>query len=351
MGIGSLQLTTHNSQLATGILTEADRALLLAMRAWPDPCVPPAADGRETATADDFITRLWNRLDPSWVRRLRETWDRESRAADASEPARALDRLRTMHETSARVALGRVHPSWWVRALLEESPAVQRVVTASLPESLRHIVQAGLLLDSQDLKSDRAVAPEVLGWVLGLWTERLVGGEPERPDDPPAIIALSRLSPRAGYGLCRLVGFCKMLLAGQKPGGERARPSECARWEWLRGRLAAAGPEFQAAVSRDLQAVVFPKLARRHHPARIGLVTFGRLLAECEPVRVRWALQHWPYPISKLTRSLMPPDTQRSPLLVEGESLVLKTAWDRLTLEGRLSMSWPDPGGERTGAN
>jgi hypothetical protein len=337
------QLTTGNSQLATGILTEADRALLLAMRAWADQCVRPSAEGKQDAGAHDFILRFWDWLEPSWVQRLCETWDRESREANAGELARAFDRLRKMHETSARVELGRIHPSWWVRALLEESPAVQRTVAASLPDSLRHPIQAGLLLDSQDLLSERRAAPEVLGWVLGLWTERLVGGEPERPDDPPAIIALSRLSPRAGYGLCRLAGFCKTLLAGQKPGGDHPRPSERARWEWLHGRLAAAGSEFQTAVRRDLQAGVSSKLALRHHPARIGLVTFGRLLAECEPVRVRWALQHWPYPIAKLTRSLMPPAPQRSPVfLLDGESLVLKTAWDRLTLEGRLSMSWPD---------
>jgi len=333
------------------MLTESDRALLLAMHAWNDPCDRPAVDGRETATADDFILRFCDRLDPSWVQRLCKAWDRASRDADAGEPARALDRLRTMHQASARVELRRVHPSWWVRALLEESPAVQRIVTASLPESLRHPVQAGLLLDSQDLLSERAVAPEFLGWVLGLWTERLVGGEPERPDDPPAIRALSCLSPRAGYGLCRLAGLCKMLLAGHKPGDARQQPSQRARWEWLHDRLAAAGPEFQAAVRRDLQAGVSSKVAHRHHPARIGLVTFGRLLAECEPFRVRWALQHWPYPIAKLTRSLMPPAAQRSPLLVDGESLVLKTAWDRLTLEGRLSMSWPDPGPEKMGGS
>jgi len=333
------------------MLTEADRAFLLAMRAWADPRVQSAADGEENARSHALILRFRDWLDPVWVQRLCEAWDRESRDADASEPARALDRLRKMHQASARVDLGRVHPSWWVRALLEESPAVQRVVTTSLPESLRHPVQAGLLLDSQDLLSERAVAPEVLGWVLGLWTERLVGGEPERPDDPPAIRTLSCLSPRAGYGLCRLAGFCKMLLAGREPDDARHLPSQRARWEWLHGRLAVAGPEFQAAVRRDLQAGVSTKVAHRHHSARIGLVTFGRLLAECEPFRVRWALQHWPYPIAKLTRSLMPPADQRSPSLVDGESLVLKTAWDRLTLEGRLSMSWPDPGDEKTGAH
>jgi len=311
------------------------------MRAWADPGGRSAAKGGESAGAPDFIRRFRDWLDPSLVQRLCEAWDRESREADAGEPARALDRLRRMHQTSARVELGRVHPSWFVRALLEESPAVQRIVAASFPESLRHRVQADLLLDSQDLVSERAGAPEVLSWALGLWTERLVGGEPELPDDPPVLIALTRFSPRAGYGLCRLAGLGKLALAGQTPSSNRPRPSHRARWEWLHSRLAAAGSEFQAAVREDVQAVVSSKTPYRHQAARIGLLTFARLLAECELFRLRWALQHWPYPIAKLTRSLIPFAAGRSSFLSDGESLVLKTAWDRLTLEGRLSMSWP----------
>ena len=101
---------------------------------------------------------------------------------------------------------------------------------------------------------------------------------------------------------------------------------------------------------RDVQAGISSKVRHRHRAARIGLITFARLLAECEPFRLRWALQHWPYPIAKLIRSLMPAASQRAPFLTDGESLVLKTAWDRLTLEGRLSMSWPDPEAEKEGA-
>jgi hypothetical protein len=71
-------------------------------------------------------------------------------------------------------------------------------------------------------------------------------------------------------------------------------------------------------------------------------VTFARLLADAEPFRLRWALQHWPYPIVKLVRSLMPPAGRRSTSLLDWESLVLKTAWDRLNVEGRLSLDPPD---------
>jgi hypothetical protein len=255
-----------------------------------------------------------------------------------------------MHESSARVDPARVHPSWWVRALQEESPAVQRAVTASLPDAVRHPVQAGLLLDSQDLQSERPADPLALRWVLGFWTERLVGGEPDRPDDPPAIVALSRVSPRAGYALCRLAGFCKMLLAGLQPESREGRPSRRERWEWLRQRLAAASSEFRTEARREVDAGVSPRIATRHHPARLGLVTFGRLLVESESLRARWALQHWPYPMAKLTRSLMAAAVGQSSVLLEGETLVLKTAWDRLTLKGRISIPWPESKPEDTGA-
>ena len=145
-----------------------------------------------------------------------------------------------MHRATARVDLRRVHPSWCVRALREESPAVQRLVTASLARlSLRDHLQTGLLLDSRDLVSERAAAPDVASWVMALWTERLVGGEAERADDLPAVIVLARLSPRAGYRLCRLAGLCKLILAGQPPRGH-AGTSERSRRDWLTDRMANA---------------------------------------------------------------------------------------------------------------
>ena len=224
---------------------------------------------------------------------------------------------------------------------------MQRAVTASFPESLRHRLQAELLLDSQDLVSERPAAPEVLTWVLGLWTERLVGGEPEQPDDQPVIVALTRLSPRTGYRLCRLAGLAKLAMTGQTPGNRASGPLQRGRRVWPGDPLAAVEPEFLAAVRGDVEGVISVKVPRRLMAARLGLVTFARLLGECEPFRLRWALQHWPYPIAKLARSLIPTASGRSPFLFHGESLVLKTAWDRLTLEGQLPLSWPDRGSEQ----
>ena len=113
------------------------------------------------------------------------------------------------------------------------------------------------------------------------------------------------------------------------------------RAEWLHGRLSRGDSKFRSLALADVQSIVNSKLPRRHHAARIGLLTLARLLADLEPFRLRWALQHWPYPIVKLTRSLMS-STKRTPAILAGETELLKTAWERLTLEGRLETRWPE---------
>jgi hypothetical protein len=209
--------------------------------------------------------------------------------------------------------------------LREESPSVRRAVVAAAPEPLRSRVQAALLLDNDDLRAERPADPEVLEWACSLWTERLVGGEPGQDDDPPVIAAMSGLSLRASYRLCRYAGELKLALAGQ-PGAA----------EWARAFAATVGPEFAVIARHDLRAAssAVAKLPPRRRSARIGLLTIARLLADAEPFRARWALQHWPYAIAKLVRSLMPPAAKRSPVMMQVEAEILKTARDRLTLEG-----------------
>src|SRR5262249_59278158 len=118
------------------------------------------------------------------------------------------------------------------------------------------------------------------------------------------------------------------------------RQSLRARWEWLQERLATAGGGFQEQARLDVQAGS-PNRTSRHSTARIGLRTIARLLADCEPFRVRWALQHWPYPLAKLTRSLMSSAPQRSAQGLHGELVILRAAWDRLALGGRLPLFLP----------
>jgi hypothetical protein len=321
-------------------LTDADRALLLAKVAWGDRHRRPAATTGPDAVAPDFLADLRQRLGPAWLQTLRGALDRDVSLAVSSDPSRALDELASTHRAMARVDLARVHPSWLVRALREESPAVQRLVASALRGCLRDQVQAGLLLDSKDLLSERSAAVEVASWVMALWTERLLGSEAEQANDPPAIIVLARMSPRAGYRLCRLAGLCKLILSEQPQRGHAAA-SERARHEWLTGRLAAADADLRMLARRDVEYSRSSRLPSRHQAARIGLVTMARLLAECEPFRLRWALQHWPYPIAKLIRSLMPPVTNRPAALSDSETWILKTVWDRLNLEGRLALAWP----------
>jgi len=56
--------------------------------------------------------------------------------------------------------------------------------------------------------------PAVAGWVPSLSTERLVGGEPVRSDEPPVIVALAALSSRELYRLSHATGQAKAVLAG-----------------------------------------------------------------------------------------------------------------------------------------
>jgi hypothetical protein len=334
MSASSGERSGDGERLPTGGLTEADRALLLAMRAWAHECLRPQGTGEEGE--HEFILRFWDWLEAGWVRRLCDAWDRQKKAGALVDPARAVERLREMHITSVGADIAHVHASWLVRALQDESPAVQRLVAASVPESLRHSLQAGLLLDTQDLSPDHPVDPMFRDWVMGLWTERLLGGEPSRPDDSPALVAVCRLSSRAGYRLCRVAGLGKMMVAGANParaaGGQLLR----SRAEWLHGRLSGRDSEFQTLARTDVQSIAGSKLPRRRHAARLGLLTLARLLGDFEPFRLRWALQHWPYPIVKLTRSLMSASPKSTAAMIDGETELLKTAWERLRLEGRL---------------
>src|SRR5262245_10059932 len=100
-------------------LSEADRMVLLAARAW-------AGAGGEGATPQALAARLWDRLEPSQGYRLRDAWGRGALAATAGDPRSAWGAIQRAHQAEARVDAGRVHPSWWVRALRGESPAVQR---------------------------------------------------------------------------------------------------------------------------------------------------------------------------------------------------------------------------------
>jgi hypothetical protein len=296
---------------------EADRVLLLAMRAW----APAGRAGMGDRSDGHPHARLLGRLEGSWAGRVLA--GRGDVTTETGDRAEARERLGEAHRAEARIDLARVHPSWLVRGLREESPSVRRAVVAAAPEPIRSRVQEELLLDNDDLRGERPADAEVLAWACSLSTERLVGGEPQRADDPPVIVAIAGLSARDGYRLCRYAGEIKMAMAGQR------------RAEWADACAATAGPEFAVIARHDVKSTPAAKVPPRRLPARIGLLTIARLLADCEPFRARWALQHWPYAIAKLVRAVTPPDAKRSPVMMRVEAEVLKFARDRVRLLGR----------------
>ncbi len=228
----------------------------------------------------------------------------------------ALEQLGRMHREDARADLSWIHPTWLVRAVQDESPAVRAIVAAHGPPPVRRALQRSLATLQVP---DRRPHPEVLDWVLSLWTERLVGGGIDRENDPPVIVALARLSPLESYRLWHGVGLVKTRLA----------------------RGTEATPETRAWARRDFDAAERARAGPRRRTALLGLITAARLLADCEPFRMRWALQRIPYPVVKRIRPFIPSESKRSAATSHLETLILKTAWDRLTHAGRITAPFP----------
>jgi hypothetical protein len=183
--------------------------------------------------------------------------------------------------------------------------------------------------------------PEIRAWVLALRAERLVGGEPVGDDEPPAIVAIAGLAPVARFRLFQLTGLAKVVLADlDSTGREGSLRRE--RRTWLSERLGPLDPRARDWARRDLQVIVRGGSLRGRNLALLGLGTVARLLADCDPFRVRWALQVLPYPVAKRARSLMPVPHKRSPAVSRLEAELLKSAWQRLDLEGRISPPHPE---------
>lgn len=252
--------------------------------------------------------------------------DAESIARAFADPA-ALDPLRRRHREEARADLSRIHPTWLARALREESPAVRATVATRGPAGLGRLLRA----DGPLPAPDRPPHPEVLDWVLALWTERLVGGS-DLDGDPPVIVGLMRTSPREAYRLWRGVGLVKSALAGE---GEAP---------WVEERLGPVSPDVRAWAGRDVSAVARSGASGRRGVALLGLVTAFRLLADCDPFVMRWALQRIPYPIVRQARTIAPPTARHAPALASLEGLILRAAWDQLHSESRIAIPHPSGG-------
>jgi hypothetical protein len=303
----------------TAAVLDAELALRLAARAW----------GMPRSAANDPSS--WRGLEPSWGDRLRAAEE----IPDVVSPETALALLRRSSHLQRRAGLDGVHPSWCVRALQDESPAVQRLVAHGLPPDLRQIVFRSPPRDPDDLAPDREPDPEVRAWVLALWAERLVGGEPLRADEPPPIAAVAGLSPVARFRLLFAAGLAKIAMAGLVLDGHAGLLAS-ERLSWLAQRLETLDPRAREWARRDLDRLVRDGSLRGRNLALLGLATLARLLADCDPFRVRWALQHLPYPVAKRARSLMPAAEHRSAAVSRLEAVILKAALQRLALEGRI---------------
>jgi hypothetical protein len=293
-------------------LTVADRALLAACRGW----------------SEDVDARFWNGFEPGWRQLLQSGWDE----ARQLSPGEARDRVRLEREAQAHPDWSRIHPSWWLRALKDETPAVQRAVVTHAPSSIRAPLQAGLGLSDEDLRAQATPQPEALNVALTLWAERLVGDWPDR-DDPPAIRALTRLDLNEITQLIAATGLAKSTLAGANLPADT--PQSHARTLQLKVQAAftALDPQLKTQAQADVARY---GQVRRDKLGSIGLITFARLLEVAEPYRVRWALQHLPYPVAKLLRTLMTRAHPGDSTVVRRESEILQLSWDHLRDEGRV---------------
>ncbi len=298
-------------------LSVTDQALLKALRVW----------------GDVVDSSVWNCLPADRANNLRAAWDRFSRM----QVDRARESLRLEHAAQARADLRRVHPSWWIRALKDETPAIRRAIVSHASEDWREPLRKGLAFSERDVESDHAPLTAALAWVSSLWTERLVGDLAERADDPPAIRILCGFSPSAAARLIRVAGLAKWAVVPSDPPALRTRDRE--RLGAFREASRTIRNSYRELAARDVAAL---GRAPKHALVRLGSVSLARLLSLADPYRVRWALQHVPYPVAKFLRSMMPTRVTPNQPWIGWETENLRMACNRLRSEGLWPWKWED---------
>jgi hypothetical protein len=312
-------------------LTVADLALLRAARAW-------GGSSPETLIAERF--------GEAWRARLETGW----KLVRTEMSSVSTERLLAEHRASARPDFARIHPTWVVRALRNESPAVIRAVAAHVPGPMAGRIRAEFHLSAADLETDHPPDLESLRSALALWSERLVGDTPTRHDDPLVIRAVTSFGSRDLVRLVKVVGLAKHAYALESPkdvdgklAGIRVTPLDRVRLAYFRRQMGPVDPRLIAAARADLSAVGHD---HRYGHERLGLFTLGRLLESCEVHRSRWAVQHLPYPVVLRLRN-HPATTLSATTAARWENWNLEVAWTRLVGEHRLAEPIRHGGGRR----
>lgn len=278
--------------------------------------------------SEEVDARFWNRFEPGWRQALQTGWNEVMELS----PEEARDQIRREHQAQRHPDWSRIHPSWWLRALKNESLAVQLAVTAHAPESIRQPLQTGLGLSEEDLQSRGTPQPEALNAALALWAERLVRDWPDR-NDPPVIVALTQLDLPEISRLTAAVGLAKWALSGSNGFASISQSHAQTLRVAVQTAFEAIDPNLKTQAQLDLAQ--FGQVGQ-DKLGSIGLITFARLLETCEPYRVRWALQHLPYSVAKLLRTQMTRAKSSAPAMVGWESDLLQFVWDHLRDEGRI---------------
>jgi hypothetical protein len=291
----------------------AQRALRRAARLWG-------------ATA-----RTWDHVEPSWLARILAGPEPDP------TPAAAREALARAHATTARPDFGRVHPSWIERATRGESAAVLRTLLDHAPPPVAQALRAAFAPGAgEPAAPTQPPHPAIVACVLALWSERLVGGQPDPATDPLVVTVLTG-SGRAD--LVRLLALIPLVKHAYLPAAV-ADPSWPPRDTDRFGAFQAAwrGENEPALVEIALRDLAEPAGAGDDAggPILVGLVTLARLLEGIDPHRVRWVLQHLPYGIARYLRGRRmtagAPSSGRA-ALAAWEGRVLRLARDRLRLE------------------
>ena len=297
----------------------------------PEPVNPSIIDAAlidAAAVWGDSDGCLWYVFQPDRARALRDAW----KARPGGDPR---DRLRRGHEAQATPDLARVHVTWWTRALKDEPLSVRAVVLRSLPSGDGPALRADLRIAPGDAEPSQPADPLALRVAQALWRERLVGDLPERPDDPPVVVALTRFDARATTRLIQAAGLAKWSASSGPPGVDP--PRTAGRAGALRALLGESDPRLTELADRDVRPF---EAADPKALLALGQTTIARLLQTADPYRGRWVLQHLPYPVARQLRALAGPAGQRSPTLAGLETSILRAAWTLLHREGVLDEPW-----------